>query len=39
MSNRSTVPNSLDDKIFRNTASTTKKINVEPKIMRGGTRL
>lgn len=28
-----------DQKIFRNTASKTKKINVSPKIMRGGIRL
>lgn len=28
-----------DKKIFRNTAITTKKINVNPTIMRGGIRL
>lgn len=28
-----------DKKIFRNTAAKTKKINVAPKIMRGGIRL
>lgn len=28
-----------DKKIFRNTASRVKKINVAPKIMRGGIRL
>lgn len=28
-----------DHKIFRRTAITTKKINIEPRMMRGGTRL
>lgn len=28
-----------DQKIFRRTAGTTKKINIAPKVMRGGTRL
>lgn len=28
-----------DHKIFRNTAATTKKINTNPKTMRGGIRL
>ena len=34
MSNRS-----LDEKIFRNTAVQSKKINIEPMNMRGGIRL
>lgn len=29
----------VDRKIFKNTASSTKKINVSPKSMRGGIRL
>lgn len=28
-----------DRKIFRNTANTTKKMNIAPKVMRGGIRL
>lgn len=28
-----------DQRIFRRTATTTKNINITPKIMRGGTRL
>lgn len=28
-----------DKKIFKRTAQTTKKINIAPKVMRGGTRL
>lgn len=28
-----------DRKVFRNTASTTKKVNVSPKVYRGGIRL
>lgn len=30
---------SVDEKIFTRTATKTKKINIEPKTMRGGTRL
>lgn len=29
----------IDKKIFRRTAASTKKININPKVMRGGTRL
>ena len=29
----------VDKKVFRRTAASTKKINVAPKVMRGGTRL
>ena len=29
----------VDRKIFKRTAATTKKININPKVMRGGTRL
>ena len=28
-----------DRKVFKRTASSTKKVNVAPKVMRGGTRL
>lgn len=28
-----------DSKIFKRTAASTKKINIAPKVMRGGTRL
>lgn len=30
---------SVDKKIFKRTAATTKKTNITPKVMRGGTRL
>ena len=30
---------SVDKNIFKRTATTTKKINIAPKVMRGGTRL
>lgn len=39
MKHRENAPKGKDQKIFRNTASKTKKINVAPKIMRGGIRL
>lgn len=39
MSNRSETKKSVDSRIFRNTASKTKLINVAPKVMRGGIRL
>ena len=39
MASRSDVNNAQDRMIFRHTATTTKKINVAPKIMRGDTRL
>lgn len=29
----------IDKKIFKRTAAATKKINISPKVMRGGTRL
>lgn len=39
MAHRSTVHESKDKKIFRNTAVKSKKINISPKIYRGGIRL
>ncbi len=36
---RSKVRKRIDKRIFRKTASSTKKINVNPGIMRGGIRL
>ena len=30
---------SVDKKVFKRTAATTKKVNISPKVMRGGTRL
>ena len=30
---------SVDKKVFKHTAATTKKVNISPKVMRGGTRL
>lgn len=30
---------SVDKRVFRRTAATTKKANISPKVMRGGTRL
>lgn len=39
MSYRSPVKPSVDQKVFKHTADKTKKINVKPTIMRGGTRL
>lgn len=36
---RSGTNKNIDNKVFRRTASTTKKINIAPKVMRGGTRL
>lgn len=39
MPHRSGTKASTDKKIFHVTASTTKKINVAPKTMRGGIRL
>jgi len=29
----------IDKKVFKRTAATTKKVNISPKTMRGGTRL
>lgn len=39
MSSRESVNPSVDHKIFTRTANSTKKINIAPKVMRGGTRL
>lgn len=39
MSMRKPVSSVKDKKIFSNTADKTKKVNVKPTIMRGGTRL
>ena len=39
MAHRKPAPPGPDKRIFRNTASKTKKINVAPRIMRGGIRL
>ena len=39
MSMRSRTRTANDHKIFARTAAGTKKINVAPKVMRGGTRL
>lgn len=36
---RKKVKRSVDSKIFKRTASTVKKVNLSPKVMRGGTRL
>lgn len=36
---RKVMKKSKDKKVFRNTAVTSKKINVNPTIMRGGIRL
>lgn len=36
---RKSTPKLLDRLIFRKTASKAKKINIQPKIMRGGIRL
>lgn len=39
MAHRSSVKPKKDKKIFRRTAVKSKKINIEPKIYRGGIRL
>ena len=39
MAHRKKVKMSKDRKIFKTTSSKTKKINIDPKIMRGGIRL
>lgn len=39
MSHRSDVNPSVDKKVFKHTADKTKKINIAPAVMRGGTRL
>lgn len=37
--NRTDTNKNVDKKVFRRTAVKTKKINIDPKSMRGGTRL
>lgn len=37
--NREKMQSSIDKKVFKHTAVKTKKINIIPKVMRGGTRL
>lgn len=39
MSYRSSTKKKTDKKIFKNTATETKKINIMPKVSRGGIRL
>lgn len=39
MAKRKETNKRTDSKIFKRTAQTTKKINIAPKVMRGGTRL
>lgn len=39
MSKRKETIEAVDEKIFRRTAAKTKKINIDPKNMRGGIRL
>lgn len=39
MANRESTITKIDHAIFRRTAISTKKININPKISRGGTRL
>lgn len=36
---RKTTRPSTDKKVFKRTAASTKKVNIAPKTMRGGTRL
>lgn len=36
---RKKVKKSVDKKVFKNTAATTKLVNVKPRVMRGGIRL
>lgn len=36
---RKTVKPSTDHQVFKRTAASTKKVNIAPKTMRGGTRL
>lgn len=36
---RKKVKKSIDKRIFSRTAAATKKINIAPRVMRGGTRL
>lgn len=39
MAHRTGTNKKTDKKIFKNTAIATKKINISPKVMRGGIRL
>lgn len=39
MSSRKIMPKKKDAKVFRRTASKSKKINITPKVYRGGIRL
>lgn len=39
MAHRSTVRKGLDRKLFKHTAAKSKRINIMPKVMRGGIRL
>ena len=39
MAKRKVMKKSIDKKVFKRTASKTKKININPKIMRGDIRL
>lgn len=39
MANRETTKKNVDKEIFKRTAMTTKKINIAPKVSRGGIRL
>lgn len=36
---RQSMPQSKDKKVFRNTAVNAKKINIDPRVYRGGIRL
>lgn len=36
---RKSMPRRKDNKVFRRTAAKSKKVNINPKIMRGGIRL
>lgn len=39
MKHRENLTERIDAEVFKHTAARTKKINIEPKTMRGGTRL
>lgn len=39
MNHRKEMPKKKDEQVFKYTANKTKKINIAPKISRGGTRL
>lgn len=38
MPKRAPVKASVDERIFRRTATQTKRVNIAPRVMRGGTR-